>query len=151
MVVVADVANLQAVSDMVAGLCESSDFATVEPTTSNAIRKAAIEGYDTGNLYILAMATEVCARRNMELASAPAVLVNFDFPSTLQLHLHRICKRTASSTRIHSFFSPVADAKLSLPLLSLLEEVGHEVPAALFGVLDREGANSDADATEWQS
>ena len=51
----------------------------------------AIEGFETGNTFALLLASDVATRHDFELKKKAAVLVNFDFPPTIQAgrgHVH---------------------------------------------------------------
>ena len=58
------------------------------------------------------------------------VLINFDFPMTLQLYLYRIQKRTDSDTHVYTFFSP-HDVRHANSLVMVLEGARQKVPDAL--------------------
>jgi len=131
-VVVARPAHLQAVAGLLGQCLEDCDFDTLEPTMSKASRQAVIEGYETGNLYVVTLSSEACTRREYYLGKPASVLINFDCPRTVQLHLHGMFKRAECSTRVHNFFTPSTDGKLALPLLKACEEAGHEVPPELY-------------------
>uniref|UniRef100_A0A7S0AFQ5 RRM domain-containing protein n=1 Tax=Pyrodinium bahamense TaxID=73915 RepID=A0A7S0AFQ5_9DINO len=131
MVVVAQPVHVQPVAGILGECLEDCDYESLELSTSKEDRKAIIEGYGTGNLYVVTASSEVCARSEFDLGRPASVLINFDCAPTVQLHLRRIFKRTDSSTRVHTFFSPTTDSKLALPLLKALEEAGHEIPPKL--------------------
>jgi len=133
MMVVADSTNCKAVADAIGEICEEVDFECVDNSSSKDARRNAVESFETGNTYILVMASEVASRMDFELSTTPAVLVNFDMPSTLLLYLYRITKRAESMTRIHSFFDPKLDGKLALPLMAAMEEAGQDIPPPLLG------------------
>merc|ERR1712187_264246 len=97
-------------------------------------RKTAIEGFEIGNIFVLVMSDEVCARQEFELGNPATVVINFELPPTIPLLLHRLYTRTNSDTCVHDFFSSDADVRLSQPLLKVLEEAGHHVPPELEAV-----------------
>merc|ERR1712232_670443 len=144
MVIIAHSVNLPAVLELVGHSCEAADFEYLDTFTSKEGWKAAVEGFEAGNTFILAMSTEVCTRRESDLGKPTTVLINFDFPDTLQLLLYRIFKRADSNTCVHDFFSPSADTKLSVPLLKFLDEGGMDVPAGLYECWSRHDHASDS-------
>merc|ERR1712060_542468 len=128
MVIIAYSHSLPLIMDLVALSCEAADFECLDTSTSKEGWQAAVEGFGTGNTFILAMSAEVCTRRESDLGKTAAVLINFDFPDTMQLLLYRIYKQADENTCVHDFFSPSVDGKLSVSLLKALNEDGKEVP-----------------------
>jgi len=131
MLVVARASQLAAVAGVVGSCCEQADFATLDSSASAARRTSVIEGFETGNLYVLVVASEVAVHPAFGLSVNAAVLINFDLPPTLAQLQYRILRRTRSSARVHSFLLTSVDRKLVLPLLAALEETGHEIPPEL--------------------
>uniref|UniRef100_A0A7S4RK29 RRM domain-containing protein n=1 Tax=Alexandrium monilatum TaxID=311494 RepID=A0A7S4RK29_9DINO len=136
-VVVAQPANVQPVAGVLCGSLAACDYDSLQSSTSAEDRRTVLEGYETGNLYVVTMSSEVCTRREFDLGRPASVLINFDCPPSLPYHLQRIYKRTGSGTRVHNFFSPTVDSKLAIPLLKALEEAGHDIPPELLELWSR--------------
>jgi len=134
-VVVADLNSLQAVAGLLAECLQECDFDTVASSSSKEERKSIMEGYEYGNLYVVVMSSEVCTRREFDLAKPSSVLINFDCAHTMPTHIHRIFKRADSSTRVHNFFAPRDDGGIDVALLKALEESGYEIPPELVALL----------------
>merc|ERR1719507_1404521 len=131
LVVIASPANMQDVSARLGEMFEASDFDSVFSDTGKEKRQEALEGYMAGNLFALALSSDVAISRSFELSRPPAVLVNFDAPSSMPLHLYRLLLRAGAATRIHSFVSPSSDHGFAVPLMAALEDAGHEIPSGL--------------------
>lgn len=131
MVVIAGTVHIPDIATLLDEICEPGDYEAVSVATCKDARKEVIDGYATGNTFILVMAGDVATRRDFELSKSPSVLVNFDFPNTLQAYLYRIYKRAGDSTRVHSFFASEPDQHIAVPLMTVMEEAGHEIPPAL--------------------
>ena len=85
---------------------------------------------------MLLMTTDVCARKDFDFGKAAPVLINFDFPMTLQLYLYRIQKRADSETHVYTFFSP-HDVRHANSLVIVLEGARQKVPDALKKMKDQ--------------
>mmetsp|Transcript_154125 Transcript_154125/g.295734 ORF Transcript_154125/g.295734 Transcript_154125/m.295734 type:complete len:468 (+) Transcript_154125:29-1432(+) len=144
MVVIASTAHIPDIASLLDEICEPGDYEAVSINTSKNERKEVIDAYATGNTFILVMAGDVATRRDFELEKSPSVLVNFDFPNTLQAYLYRIYKRADNSTRVHSFFASEPDQHIAVPLMTVMEEAGHEIPPALLELWTEMDSRTDA-------
>merc|ERR1712066_557311 len=131
MVVVSKSANIRDVLARLGGCMEPSDFDSISPDTAKERRREVREGFETGNLYIVSLSSDIALSQGFNLSRPPAVLVNFDFPESVPLYLYMLHRRADAATRIHTFFAPGADGCLATPLLRALEDAGHEIPADL--------------------
>lgn len=131
MLVAVNEENMPCVLDLVREVVEQADLDSVSRLTPKTKWRQAVEGFQTGNVYILVAASDVCSRRDFNLGRPAAVLVNFDFPSSVGLHVLRSFQRADAATRLHSFFSPATDRSMALKLMGVLEDAGHEIPAPL--------------------
>lgn len=131
MIVIASPTHMQAVSEVMDDLCEDGSFNAVSFASTADARDRAVEAFASGYIHVLLLSSDVATRQDFELSKSAAVLVNFDFPSSLRVYLHRISKRADGSSRVHSFFTPDADKQLTVPLMAEMEEAGHEIPPAL--------------------
>jgi len=130
-VIVANSSNVRKVLDLINESftdvdCKALDFSTPEQT-----RKKNIKGFETGETSILIMASEVSTRRDFDFNKPASVLVNFDFPMTLQLYLYRIFKRADSNTHVYTFFSPQFDVRHTTPLIVAMDGARQKIPPAL--------------------
>ncbi|CAK0802007.1 unnamed protein product [Prorocentrum cordatum] len=130
--VIAGAAGVKPAVEVVRQCCEDTDHGSLEAGASDQDLRIAAEGFATGNLYVLVAAADVAMRDN-DLGKA-AMLVNMELPRTLSQYLERLHKRARKDTRVHSFFSSQADARLARPLASALEGAGHEVPVEMVEV-----------------
>jgi len=119
--------------------CRSLDFSVNE-----ASRKKHLKSFESGETSILVMPSEISTRRDFDF-TPPAVLVNFDFPMTLQLYLYRIHKRAESHTHVYTFFSPHFDIRHTMALISALEGAKQKVPAALQKLKEQVKAEASKD------
>jgi len=90
-----------------------------------------LEGYATGNLYVMVMSSDMATRNGFTPEVPASVLLQFDCPSTFPLYLRRVFKLADDKTRVHCFFSPETDQNWAMPLLMAMEEAGHEIPPGL--------------------
>lgn len=130
-VIVANSGNVKRVLDLVAESFQDLDVKSLDQYVPEATRKRTVKGFETGETAILVMASEVSTRRDFDLSKAASVLVNFDFPMTLQLYLYRIYKKADSSTHVYTFFSPQFDVRHTSALISAMEGAKQKVPPAL--------------------
>lgn len=131
MVVVVDPANVKVVAEVLGECLEDCDFDILQPSLTEHNQKLVLEGYTTGNLYVLVMSSDIATRSGFALGVPAVVLVQFDCPSTFPLYLRRVFKLTDGGTRVHCFFSPETDQSWAVPLLMAMEEAGHEIPSGL--------------------
>lgn len=135
MIVIANSSNLPAITKLMGEVFEEGDFETVAFAASPEARQAAIEGFETGNVFAMVLASDIASRQEFELKKKAAILVNFDFPSNLQAYYQRVYTKGNRSTRVHGFFSPSIDKQLAVPLMADLEDGGHEIPPCLVEML----------------
>lgn len=129
-VVVANTINLRRILDMVSHSFGGTDYRCLDQNTPEHIRTQSLRSFEIGQTAMLLMTTDVCARREFDFGRAAPVLINFDFPMTLQLYLYRIQKRTDSDTHVYTFFSP-HDVRHAASLVMVLEGARQKVPDAL--------------------
>lgn len=130
MVVVANTINVRRILDMISGTFAGSDYRCLDQNTPEAIRMQSLRSFALGQTSMLLMTTDVSARKDFDFGKAASVLINFDFPMTLQLYLYRIQKRADSETHVYTFFSP-HDVRHANSLVIVLEGAGQKVPEAL--------------------
>lgn len=130
-VIVANSGNVKRVLDLVAESFQDVDVKSLDQYVPEATRKRTVKGFETGETAILVMASEVSTRRDFDLSKAASVLVNFDFPMTLQLYLYRIYKKADSSTHVYTFFSPQFDVRHTSSVVAAMEGAKQKVPPAL--------------------
>mmetsp|Transcript_2427 Transcript_2427/g.5192 ORF Transcript_2427/g.5192 Transcript_2427/m.5192 type:complete len:928 (+) Transcript_2427:35-2818(+) len=138
MAVVANSGNVKRCMELIAESFEEIDVRSLDLSMAEEVRKENLRGFDTGEVGVLVMASEVSTRKDFELSKPIAVLVNFDFPMTMQLYLYRIYKRACtdpanggSSTHVYTFFSPATDIRHTTSLIVTMEAAKHKVPPAL--------------------
>lgn len=144
LVVVANASNVsrvlglveQSFSDVV---CQALDWSITEQQ-----RKKSLKGFETGDVSVLVMASEVSTRRDFDTCAPAAVLVNFDFPMTLQLYLYRLYKRSDSNTHVYTFFMPHYDVRHTMALTVSMDAVGQKIPEALRKLKDQLTAESSS-------
>merc|ERR1712060_497719 len=119
------------VSDLIGESFKDIDFKPLDFNTPEQVRKKSIKNFETGETSILVMASEVSTRRDFDTGKPAPVLVNFDFPMTLQLYLYRIFKRVDSNTHVYTFFSPTFDIRHTAPLIAAMEGAKQKIPPAL--------------------
>lgn len=141
-VIVANSSSVRRVVDLVTEAFSGIRFHTLDINTPEETRKQAIHLYETGHTSILIMASEVSSRRDYDIATPATVLVNFDFPMTLQLYLYRIFKRADKDTHVYTFFSPSKDARHCSALMLAMEAAGQKVPVALKKLREQIAAES---------
>eukprot|EP00438_Fugacium_kawagutii_P020344 Skav209400 [mRNA] locus=scaffold962:114839:136572:- [translate_table: standard] len=129
-VVVANTINLRRILDMIEQGFAGTDYRCLDQNTPEHIRLQSLRSFEIGQASLLMMTTDVCARRDFDFGKAAPVLINFDFPMTLQLYLYRIQKRTDSATHVYTFFSP-HDVRHATSLVMVLEGARQKVPDAL--------------------
>eukprot|EP00435_Cladocopium_sp_Y103_P047999 s549_g14.t1 len=129
-VVVANTINLRRILDMISHSFGGTDYRCLDQNTPEHIRTQSLRSFEIGQASMLLMTTDVCARRDFDFGRAAPVLINFDFPMTLQLYLYRIQKRTDSETHVYTFFSP-HDVRHAASLVMVLEGARQKVPDAL--------------------
>merc|ERR1712032_1375452 len=131
MVVIAAPANVKSVSQVLGECLEDCDFDILDPSLTEHDKDLVVEGYATGNLYVVVMSSDVATRSGFAPEVPTSVLVHFDCPMTFPLYLRRVFKLADDKSRVHCFFSPETDQSWALPLLRALEEAGHEIPSGL--------------------
>jgi len=137
LVVVANNSSMQRIVNLISESFENVGACVLEVGHSEAQRRKYVRGFETGDIAIMVMVSEVATRRDVELSKSPAVLVNFDFPMTLQLYLYRLYKRADSNTHVYTFFSPQHDARHTASLVVALEISNQKVPDALKKLKDQ--------------
>lgn len=130
-VIVANSSNIRRVIELFEESFKEVPHSALDFNTSEVVRKKSIVGFERGEIAILIMASEVSTRRDFEIGKAAPVLVNFDFPVTLQLYLYRIYKRADQSTHVYTFFSPQFDIRHTSQLIAAMELAKQKVPPAL--------------------
>jgi len=131
MVVIAEPANMKVVSHVLGECLEDCDFDILQPSLTERDQEVVLEGYATGNLFVVVMSSDIATRNGFILEVPASVLVHFDCPATFPLYLRRVFKLADDKTRVHCFFSPETDQNWALPLLMAMEEAGHEIPSGL--------------------
>lgn len=92
-----------------------------------------------GNCKLL-VATDVAAR-GLDVKDVELV-VNFDFPGTVEDYVHRIGRTgRAGNTGIAFTFMTADNAKQAYDLIGLMEEANQEIPEALYKLARRGGGN----------
>jgi len=129
-VVVANTINLRRILDMISQSFAGTDFRCLDQNTPENIRMQSLRSFEIGQASMLLMTTDVAARKDFDFGKAAPVLINFDFPMTLQLYLYRIQKRADSDTHVYTFFSP-HDVRHANSLVMVLEGARQKVPDAL--------------------
>jgi len=135
--IVANSANVRRVLDMVSEYFKDVDCKALDCSTPDATKRKSMKSFETGETSILVMASEISTRRDFDFTKPAAVLVNFDFPLTLQLYLHRLFKRAESNTHVYTFFSPQYNIRNTVPLVLTLEGAKQKVPPALQKLKDQ--------------
>merc|ERR1719464_931011 len=130
-VIVANSSNVKQVLELIAASFKDIDCRSLDFSTSEQIRKKCIKNFETGETSVLVLASEVSTRRDFDFGKAAPVLVNFDFPMTLQLYLYRIFKRADSSTHVYTFFSPQFDVRHVSALCAAMDGAKQQIPPAL--------------------
>mmetsp|Transcript_16377 Transcript_16377/g.28761 ORF Transcript_16377/g.28761 Transcript_16377/m.28761 type:complete len:836 (+) Transcript_16377:38-2545(+) len=141
-VIVANLGSTRRIADMIAESFPGIELRCVEQTTPEQQRLQSLRSFQVGLAAILVMSTDVSARRDFDFGKPAVVLVNFDFPLTLQLYLFRIQKRADRSTHVYTFFSP-HDVRHATPLTIVLEGARQKVPPALLKMKEQQ-AKDDA-------
>lgn len=136
-VIVAKSGNVWRVIDLIGEAFDSLDVRSLDFNTQEKTRKDAISGFESGEVPILVMASEVSTRRDYDLEKPSQVLVNFDFPMTLQLYLFRIFKRADSNTHVYTFFMPSTDMRHTVPLIIAMEGAQHKIPPSVQAIKDQ--------------
>lgn len=136
-VIVAKSGNVWRVIDLIGEAFDSLDVRSLDFNTQEKTRKDAIAGFESGEVPILVMASEVSTRRDYDLEKPSQVLVNFDFPMTLQLYLFRIFKRADSNTHVYTFFMPSTDMRHTVPLIIAMEGAQHKIPPSVQAIKDQ--------------
>eukprot|EP00929_Paragymnodinium_shiwhaense_P020849 TRINITY_DN13767_c0_g1_i1.p1 TRINITY_DN13767_c0_g1~~TRINITY_DN13767_c0_g1_i1.p1 ORF type:complete len:878 (-),score=179.07 TRINITY_DN13767_c0_g1_i1:121-2754(-) len=131
MIIVANSSNVRRIMELLQESFGEVEARTLDFLAAEAVRKKNLKSFETGETAILVMASEVSTRKDFECTKPNTVLVNYDFPMTLQLFLYRIFKRTDSTSVVYTFFSPVFDIRHTVPLLLAMEGAKQKIPAAL--------------------
>mmetsp|Transcript_10281 Transcript_10281/g.22994 ORF Transcript_10281/g.22994 Transcript_10281/m.22994 type:complete len:673 (+) Transcript_10281:159-2177(+) len=118
-------------------------FADVEVSTlefghDESERRTSIDAFESGASRVFIVAGEVCTRREFDFSVAPQVLINFDFPATVQLFVYRMHKRAEGGTALYTFLCPASDAKHTIQLCNVLEAVRHKIPDGLLALRDKQ-------------
>jgi len=145
LVVVVNASNQRRVLELVAASFSEVSYQVLDFTTPEQVRRKAIKSFELGETAILVMASEVSTRRDFDISKPARVLVNFDFPMTLQLYLYRIFKRADKDTHVYTFFTPNHDARHCMSLLLAMEGAGQKVPESLKKLKDQLAAESASD------
>jgi len=136
-VIVANSSNVRQVLELIAESFKDIDCKSLDFSTPEQIRKKYIKSFETGETSVLVMASEVSTRRDFDFGKPSPVMVNFDFPMTLQLYLYRIFKRADSSTHVYTFFSPHFDIRHTVALVAAMEGAKQQIPAPLQKLKDQ--------------
>lgn len=147
MVIVANKNSFQQVHDMVSDSFNEVDLRPVDQNTPEVARIQSLRSFERGTASILLMTTDVCARREFDFNKPAAVLINYDFPMTLQLYLYRIQKRANSSTHVYTFFSS-NDVRHASSLIIVLEGASQKVPDALRKIKESQTAKQDSGSSK---
>ncbi|CAJ1384622.1 unnamed protein product [Effrenium voratum] len=139
-VIVANTLNIRKMLDMISGSFGAINYRTLDINTPEQIRTQSLRSFEMGQVSMLLMTTDVSARRDFDFGKAAPVLINFDFPMTLQLYMYRIQKRADSSTHVYTFFSP-NDVRHAASLIIVLEGARQKVPDALRKMKDQAKAD----------
>merc|ERR1719188_2510374 len=137
LVIVANSGNVKKILDQISQSFPDIDVQALDFNTPETARKKSLKGFETGETSILVMASEVSTRRDFDTSKSASVLVNFDFPMTLQLYLYRLYKRADSNTHVYTFFSPQFDIRHTGSLIAAIEEAKLKVPPALQKLKDQ--------------
>lgn len=143
-VIVANSSNVRQVLELIAESFKDIDCRSLDFSTPEQIRKKCIKSFELGETSVLVMASEVSTRRDFDFGKPSPVLVNFDFPMTLQLYLYRIFKRADSTTHVYTFFAPHSDVRHTAALVAAMDGAKQQIPAALQKLKDQvrsEGAS----------
>eukprot|EP00930_Biecheleria_cincta_P045959 TRINITY_DN31681_c0_g1_i1.p1 TRINITY_DN31681_c0_g1~~TRINITY_DN31681_c0_g1_i1.p1 ORF type:complete len:730 (-),score=151.85 TRINITY_DN31681_c0_g1_i1:746-2935(-) len=144
MVIVANKNTFQQVHEMISDSFKEVDVRPLDQNTPEATRTQSLRSFEKGNASLLLMTTDVCARREFGFGKAAAVLINFDFPMTLQLYLYRIQQRANGSTHVYTFFSS-SDVRHASALIIVLEGASQKVPDALRKIKESQQSTSKQD------
>mmetsp|Transcript_60874 Transcript_60874/g.188480 ORF Transcript_60874/g.188480 Transcript_60874/m.188480 type:complete len:914 (+) Transcript_60874:203-2944(+) len=136
-VIVANSSNVKQVLELIAESFKDLDCRSLDFSTPEQIRKKCIKSFESGDTSVLVLASEVSTRRDFDFGKPSPVLVNFDFPMTLQLYLYRIFKRADSTTHVYTFFSSHSDVRHTTSLVAAMEGAKQQVPAALQKLKDQ--------------
>ncbi|XP_065324257.1 uncharacterized protein LOC135931223 isoform X1 [Gordionus sp. m RMFG-2023] len=112
-------------------------------------REQVLNDFKNGTTPIM-VATSV-ASRGLDVEDIN-VVINFDFPDTMEDYVHRI-GRTARSTKsgtAHSYFTP-KNYQMAFSLLDMLKSSGQEVPHRLYSIASRYGGQIKRDDRDWNS
>lgn len=132
MVILADVANVQDVIEVIGKSYEACDYASVTGSVSEEVREAIVQNFAIGNTFILVVDSAAVGQLGSTgLGAKAAVLVTCDLPAQLETYEDALFAMSAPSSRVHTFFSPAASARLAVPLMTLLEEAGNDIPGEL--------------------
>mmetsp|Transcript_103196 Transcript_103196/g.186249 ORF Transcript_103196/g.186249 Transcript_103196/m.186249 type:complete len:467 (+) Transcript_103196:1278-2678(+) len=129
--IVANMGNLRRILDMISESFGDAHVRSLDQNTPEQTRIQSMLSFVSGQSSILVMSSDVSARREYDVGKAVTVLVNFDFPMTLQLYMFRIQKRADRSTQVYTFFSPHCDVRHTASLIAVLEGASQKVPQAL--------------------
>jgi len=110
---------------------EAADIGVITASVSPEEQREVAANWETGNIFVLVLADDISSRPDLGLGRAPAILLNLDLPSSVPLLLYRLLERSEASTRIHCLFSCSVDSRLVVPLMTAMEDAGHEMPADL--------------------
>lgn len=136
-VIVANSSSVKKVVDLIAESFKEIDFKALDFSTPEQTRKKSISAFQQGETSILVMASEVSTRRDFDFGKAATVLVNYDFPMTLQLYLYRLFKRADSNTHVYTFFSPHFDVRHTVALMAAMDGAKQKIPPALQKLKDQ--------------
>jgi len=143
LVIVANASSVRRVIELISEAFSEISFHALDFSMPEAARRQSIQSFEAGQTSVLIMASEVSTRRDFDIATPAAVLVNFDFPMTLQLYLYRIFKRADKDTHVYTFFSPRHDQRHCAPLMLAMESAGQKVPDALKKLRDQINSESN--------
>jgi len=143
LVVVVNASNQRRVLELIAASFSDVTFQALDFSTPELNRRKGIKSFELGETAILILASEVSTRRDFDIGKPARVLVNFDFPMTLQLYLYRIFKRADKDTHVYTFFSPHHDVRHTGPVVLAMESAGHKVPDSLRKLKDQVSSESN--------
>lgn len=144
-VIVANTSNVRRVNDLMSESFGDVGFQSLDFQVPEATRKASIKDFESGKTSVVVMSSEVSTRKDFDLNKSGFVLVNFDFPMTLQLYLYRIYRRADSSNIVYTFFTPQYDIRHTVPLMLAIEAAKQKAPPALLKLKEHIKAQTTSD------
>jgi len=147
LVIVANSSNVSRILDLIDQSFSDISCHALEMSCTEQQRRSSLRGFELGEVSVLVMASEVSTRRDFDISAPTTVLVNFDFPMTLQLYLYRLFKRTNSNTHVYTFFTPHFDVRHTVSLAIAMQAAAQKIPDALRKLKDQlvaEGGSSSS-------